>query len=386
MSSDEVRKLLQQLNPRKAIDDDKIPPTLMKIAAEPLTAPLSIAISNNFKHNIFPENAKVACVKPLDKKTENKHSISNFRPVSILNTFSKIYEKFSIDFLISEIELFLSPFLAAYRKSCSTQHVLVKMIEEWRENLDKIFFAGAVLTDFSKAFDCIPHDLLIAKLSAYGLSSDSLCYTYSYLKDRKQCIQINNKQSEFDTVISGVPQGSIFGQILLNIFFNDFFFFIPKASVHNFADDNTLCSFAKTLRGLVTILQPEYETAINWLHNNRMIVNPDKFQVIFLDKGKSYNTNIEVEIGNEKISSTSSVKLLGVHIDDKLNFIEHINKICKSAGNQLNALIRLKSFLGLKEKEVLVNSFIIYSNFNYCPLVWMLSHKKSLDKIESLHK
>ena len=116
-----------------------------------------------------------------------------------------------------------------------------------------------------------------------------------------------------------------------------------------------------------------------------MIVNPDKFQVIFLDKRRSDNTNIEVEIGNKKISSTSSVKLFGVHIDDKLNFNEHINKICKSAGNQLNALIRLRSFLGLKEKEVLVNSFI-YSNFNYCPLVWMLSHKKSLDKIESFHK
>ena len=79
------------------------------------------------------------------------------------------------------------------------------------------------------------------------------------------------------------------------------------------------------------------------------------------------------------------MKLLGVDIDDKLNFNEHYNKICKSAGNQLNALIRIKLFLGLKEKEVLVNSFI-YSNFNYCPLVWMLSHKKSLDKIESLHK
>ena len=171
---------------------------------------------------------------------------------------------------------------------------------------------------------------------------------------------------------------------MFNIFFNDFLFFIPKASVHNFADDNTLCSFAKTLRGLVTILQSECETAINWLHNNKMIVNPDKFQVILLDKGRSDNINIEVEIGKGKISSTSSVKLLRVDIDDKLNFNEHI-KICKSAGNQLIALILLKSFLGLKEKEVLVNSFI-YSNFNYCPLVWMLSHKKSLDKIESLHK
>ena len=216
--------------------------------------------------------------------------------------------------------MFLSPFLAAQRQLCNTQHMLIKMIEKWRENLENNFFVGAVLTDLSKAFGCIPHDLLIAKLSAYGLSSDSLCYIYSYLKDRKQCVQINNKQSEFDTIISGVPQGSIFGPILFNIFFNDFFFFIPKASVHNFADDNTLCSFAKTLRGLVTILQSECETAINWLHNNKMIVNPDKFQVILLDKGRPDNTNIEVEIGNEKTRSTSSVKLLGVHIDNKTKF------------------------------------------------------------------
>ena len=98
-------------------------------------------------------------------------------------------------------------------------------------------------------------------------------------------------------------------------------------------DDNTLCSFAKTLRGLINILQSECEAAINWLHNNKMIENPDKFQIILLDKGRSDSTNIEVETGNEKISLTSSVKLLGVHVDDKLNFNEHINKICKSAGN-----------------------------------------------------
>ena len=151
------------------------------------------------------------------------------------------------------------------------------------------------LIDLSKAFDCIPHDLLIAKLSAYGLSNDSLCYIYSYLKDRRQCVQINNKQSEFDIIISGVPQGSIFGPILFNIFFKDFFFIIPKASVHNFTDDNTLCSFAKTFREIVRILQSECETAINWLYSNKMIVNPDKFQLILLDKGRSDKRNIEVE-------------------------------------------------------------------------------------------
>ena len=127
-------------------------------------------------------------------------------------------------------------------------------------------------------------------------------------------------------------------------FFNDFFFLIPKASVHNFADGNTLCSFAKTIRVLVVILQSECETTINWLQNKKKLVNPDKPQVILLDKGRFDNTNIEVEIVNGKIRSTLSVKLLiGVHIDGKLNFNEHINEICKSAGNQLNSLIRLKS-------------------------------------------
>ena len=185
VSIDEVQKRLQQLNPRKAIGNDKIPPTLIKIAAEPLDTPLSIAISNSFKHNIFPSNAKIDCVKSLEKNPENKHSISNFQPVSILNTFSKIYEKFSKDFLVSKIEIFLSPFLAPYRKSYNTQHMLIKMIVEWRENLDNNFFVGAVLKNLSKAFDCIQHNLLIAKLFPCGLSSGSLCYIYFCLKDRK---------------------------------------------------------------------------------------------------------------------------------------------------------------------------------------------------------
>ena len=103
-----------------------------------------------------------------------------------LNTFSKIYKKFAKNLLVSNIKEFFSPCLAPYRMSYSTQHVLIRMVEEWKENLDKSFIVGAVLTDLSKAFNCIPHDILIAKLLAYALNSDSLFYIYSYLKDRKQ--------------------------------------------------------------------------------------------------------------------------------------------------------------------------------------------------------
>ena len=114
-----------------------------------------------------------------------------------------------------------------------------------------------------------------------------------------------------------------------------------------------------------------------------MIVNPDKFQVILPEKRGNDNSNIEIKRRNEKIKSTSSVKLLGVHIDNKLNFNHHINKLCKSAGNQLDALTRLMSFLGLKGRGVLVNS-LIYSKFDHYPLVYIqvkFSHKKSLNRI-----
>ena len=110
VNSDEVKQCLLKLNPRKAIDQDKNPPALIKMAAETVSTPLSIAINNSFKYNIFHSNAKVACVKSLDKKTEHKHCISNFRPVSILNTFSKIYERFVKNLLVSNTEEFFHLF------------------------------------------------------------------------------------------------------------------------------------------------------------------------------------------------------------------------------------------------------------------------------------
>ena len=140
----------------------------------------------------------------------------------------------------------MSPFISAYREGYSTQHVLARLTEEWRKNLDDDYIVGGVLMDLSKAFDCIPHDLLIAKLDSYGLNRNLLRYINSYLDNRKQCVHINNINSSFNYIISGVPQGSVVGPILFNAFFNDFFFFMQHATVHNFAEDNILSNFWKT--------------------------------------------------------------------------------------------------------------------------------------------
>ena len=114
--------------------------------------------------------------------------------------------------------------------------------------------------------------------------------------------------------------------------------------MHNFADDNTLSAWGETVSKLIETLESESNIAIDWFTKNEMIINPDKFQAIILDKKKSNLTNIPLTIDNQTIKSVPSVELLGVHLDDKLNFNLHINNICRSAENQLNALIRLKSY------------------------------------------
>ena len=165
-------------------------------------------------------------------------------------------------------------------------------------------------------------------------------YNYLHLENRKQCIRIININSNFQAIASGVPQGSIMGSMSFDIFLNDFFFFLCNLSVHKFASDNTMRSFAKTVNNLVIILESKSGCAINWFRDSE-IVNPDEFQAILLDK-RNYDLYISTDKENNKV--VSNVKMLDVHFDNKLHFTLHIDITCKSASNQLNALIRLKRF------------------------------------------
>ena len=342
VTPDKVNSIIKSLDANETSGTDKIPMKLIILASDFLSKPISKALNNCITSCTFPENAKVAPVVPIDKKTDDKYVISNYRPVSLLNGFSKIYEIHLKNHLVSSMNQNISNLVSAYRKNYSSQHVLIRLLEEWRKCLDNNYVVGGVLMDLSEAFDCVPHDLLIAKLEAYGFNENLLAYLHSYLSNRKQCVRINNVTSDFKIIISGVPQGSIVGPILFNCFFNDFFYFTEKATVHNFADDNTLSMFEETIQNLIALLETESNTDIEWFQNNKMMVNPGKFQAIIIDKKKKCHTNETLKIGDKIIKASSSVKLFGVQIDDQLNFNLHISNICRSAANQLNALIRLK--------------------------------------------
>ena len=303
---EEAKHVIRSLDPKKAIGIDTISAKILKDVVDILAEPVFIIFNMMVDEDVFPSQAKIASILPLYKDKGERSDKTNYRPLSILSALSKIFERLIHNQLASYVNDIFSPYISAYRKHHSTQHVLVRLIEEWRQGIDQGKYVGSILMDLSKAFDCIPHDLLIAKLDAYGFDNKSCKLLYSYLKGRQQCVKINGTTSKFYTLLAGVPQGSILGPVLFNLFINDFYSFIHNTSPHGYADDNTLSKVAVSREQVVEDLTKDANISIDWLTNNDMIANPSKFQAIFPTKLKDQQ-NITIQIKDKTISSKNEV-------------------------------------------------------------------------------
>jgi hypothetical protein len=187
--------------------------------------------------------------------------------------------------------------------------------------------------DLSKAFDCLPHNILLDKLSAYGVSPHSVALLKSYLSNRKQQINVNNVLSGWADIHKGVPQGSILEPLLFNVFINDIFLFVKNESLYNYADDNTLSFCSPEFDLLISTLKSESKILIEWFRVNKMQANPDTFQVLAVGK-KTYDKNPSIHIQNSDLTCEKTVKLLGIEIDYQLNFDAHVSSICRKASQQ----------------------------------------------------
>ena len=322
---------------------------------------------------------KLADVTPIHKK-EEKILLKNYRPVSLIPIVSKLVERDMYNQISMYINKYLSPYIFGYRIGHSTEQCLSVMLEEWKKGLDDKFSAGGILTDLSKAFDCLNHNLLIAKLEAYGFENNALSFVYNYLQERKQRTKVNGSYSSWRELKFGVPQGSILGPLLFNIFINDIFYFIKETKIANYADDNAIYTVDRNIDDLLKILQGETSLILYWFRINEMKSNDDKCHLIVCN-----HDNVSVTLGNETIEESNSVELLGIKIDTNLNFNEHVTDLCKKGNQKLHALARISKYLNEDKLKILMKTFI-QSQFNYCPLVWMFHNRTLNNKINKLHE
>ena len=223
VSTHQVIKFIDEIDCNKSSSGD----IQIKIAKKDIAKPIrdsSISIGTS------PDELKIADIVPVFKK-EDQNDKTNYRPISLLPLISKIFEKF----LYQQIEDFsnkiLSPKLCGFRKGHSTQHALLNLLKNWQKCLDKSGVVGTVLMDLSKAYDCLPHDLLLAKFSAYGFDESAITLIANYLSNRYQRVKIGSTFSSYLEILRGVPQGSILRLILFNLFINHLVFFIQETSL-----------------------------------------------------------------------------------------------------------------------------------------------------------
>ena len=377
---DDVLRKIRNLDPSKSSQQTDIPTKILNYNSEYFAGYFHENINFCFENSCLPSDLKFADVTPAYKKKSKINSKDNYRPVSILSNISKVYERCIYDQMEAYFENILSPNQCGFRKGFSAQHCLISLIEKWKKSIDNGGAFGALMTDLSKAFDCLSHELLIAKLEAYGFDEKSLKLIYNYLSNRKQRVKINDSYSSWREILYGVPQGSIPGPLLFNIFICDMFYFLENYELANYADDSTPYIAKRNHKLVIEELETSSSILFKWLQTNYMKVNTDKSHLLL-----SGNVSLTSNIDNKLIESENEQVLLGVTIDPNLSFEKHINNLCKKASQKLNALARISGYINLQKRRVIMKSFII-SQFGYCPLSWMFHIKRLNNKINSIHE
>ena len=254
------------------------------------------------------------------------------------------------------------------------------MLEKFKKAIDRGNQFRALLTGLLKAFDCIDHKFLSAKLYEYRVSSSALNIISSYLKHRIQQIKINDCFSTRSNIEYDVPQGSILGPLLFNINMIDLFYESEQNDIANYADDTTPYSCGTDIPTVISELQPTSTKVFNWFDNNHMKDNPGKCHLLLSNKSPEV-----VSIDGIQITSSTSETLLVITIDSELNFENHLSAICNKVSRKINALGCIANYTSLEKRSIVMKT-IIESQFNYCPLIWMFHSRTINNKINHLHK
>ena len=376
-----VMEILKSLSPSKAVGHDNIPARLIKDGACIIADPLTQLFNSSIGSNSYPSHWKYGQVTPVFKKGDENLK-SNYRPITVLVAFNNVLERLLSKQLYNYFEDKLSPYLSAYRRHYSCQTALLRLVEESKIAFHKKEHAALIGIDLSKAFDCLPHKLLLSKLKAYGLSISSIQYLRSYLTNRYQRVKIGDVFSSWLEIHQGVPQGSVLGPLLFNIFLNDLLFKSTNSNLFSYADDTQLLLSGPDPTAIQTSLNYDLALVSEWFQSNGMLTNPEK--CLFMWLGKQFD-DITVSIDGTEVQNADAMKLLGVYIDSGLHFNIHVKEIVRKISSKLQELKRHKRLISTHAKMRIYMAYFL-PHLTYCSIVWIHCGKQNADKLERLNE
>ena len=384
IENDEVERLLAGLQNDKPAGMDNIDGRLLKVVSNIIALPICHIFNLSLKEGIFPQVWKSAKVVPLPKNKQKSFSAVNSRPISILPVLSKLMERVVLKqvlyyFSFNQLN---SDFQHAYKSDHSTCTALTDMVDKWLTYTDKKLMVGAALLDFSAAFDVLDHRLLLNKLTAYGFSPNTINWMNSYLSNRRQCVFFNGSFSSFKGLHCGVPQGSCLGPLLYTIFTNDMPFVLEKCGCSLFADDSTVYFASNNSLELRETLQSELQLLLDWIDENRLVLNLAKTKcIVFTARHGNMDNQLGLSLRGSDIEQVQEALLLGVTLDGLLTWEKHIENIVKKMGRGIGCIRRCSSFL-TPESRVLVTQALVLSHLDYCSTIWSSADKKHLSKLQ----
>ena len=330
---DEVQKIINVLPLKYSAGVDEIPSVVVRRVSEMVSVPLCLIINRCFESGVFSDRLKVAKVVPVHKKGDSK-DITNYRPVSVLPIFSKVFERVIynrlLDYFLRNNLFYINQHGFIPKRLTITS--IFQSVNFVLDQLDKKQLVSGVYFDLSKAFDLVNHELLLQKLEYYGVRGIANDLIKSYLGKRKMtvCIKSENKVcfSRFTEVKSGVPQGSVFGPILFVIFTNDLNKKINLTSLYQFADDTSCIVSSSDTVLLSDKTHDVVGSMLDWCNENSLKLNTDKTSLILFKNADSEPLN--VTMNGQSIDRARSVKFLGIILDQSLVWTEQVNDIiCK---------------------------------------------------------